>query len=84
VEQEIVMAVALYDEVHEAVPNRFKITVGLTSVDSKVEMNGVEIKGVTRVHFDMTGETIGHVKLEIIGEVVVEGEYVERRIAGTE
>lgn len=64
--------------------NRFKIIAGLDPADSKVELNGVELQGVTRVSFDLTGESPGHLKLEIVGEVVVEGEYVERKIAGTE
>lgn len=64
--------------------NRFKIVAGVNPADSKVEMNGVELKGVTRVSFDMRATVPGHVCLEIMGEMIVEGEYVLRKIAGTE
>lgn len=64
--------------------NRFKIIAGLNPSDSKVELNGVELQGVTRVSFDMRATTTGHVRLEIMGEMIVEGEYVQRKVAGTE
>ncbi|AMS41174.1 hypothetical protein [Aminobacter aminovorans] len=64
--------------------NTFKITVGSSPVTSSVELNGVRLDGVVRVAFDLDGRNKTFLKLEIMGEAVVEGEYVDRVIASTE
>lgn len=59
----------------------FRIKAGLTARDCQIEMDGKPISGVTRVAFELRGG--GHqttLKLEIVGEVLVEGELRDRDI----
>lgn len=60
--------------------NRFKIEVGETSRDSKIELNGQPLQGVCRVSFDLTADSLTLLKLEIIGEVLVDGEFQDDAI----
>ena len=59
--------------------NSFKIVVGQKSCDSHVILNGVQLTGVRRISFELDAASPeGSVlKLEIFGEAVVDGEYVE-------
>lgn len=65
--------------------NTFTIVVGKTPADSRVDLDGVELHGVRRVSFelDATQRDLSFIQLEIYGEAVVEGEYVERLIAAS-
>ncbi|TGP22308.1 MULTISPECIES: hypothetical protein [unclassified Mesorhizobium] len=65
--------------------NTFKIKVGETPALCSIEMNGAPLQGVTRVSFDLDGQRKPNVlRLEIIGEIQVEGEFHDRVIASTE
>ncbi|MER9814301.1 hypothetical protein [Mesorhizobium sp. M0129] len=60
--------------------NRFKIGVGETSRDCKIELNGQPLEGVCRVSFDLTANSPTMLKLEIIGEVLADGEFQDDAI----
>lgn len=65
--------------------NIFKIKVGGTPALCSIELNGEPLHGVTRVSFDLDGARKPNVlRLEIIGEIQVEGEFHDRVIASTE
>nr|WP_031248870.1 hypothetical protein [Mesorhizobium sp. LNHC220B00] len=67
--------------------NTFKIKVGDTPSQCTIEMNGVPLRGVTRVSFDIDGakrNAANFLRLEITGEVLVDGEFHDRIIASTE
>lgn len=63
----------------------FKIKAGLRARDCLIEMDGKPITGVTRVAFDLSGKS-GEttLKLEIIGEVLIDGEFRESDILTVE
>jgi hypothetical protein len=58
----------------------FKIKVGVSPNDCVVEMDGKPLQGVTRVSFDLAAKKLTILKLEIMGEVLVEGEFRESAI----
>ncbi len=53
----------------------FKIKAGLSANDSTIELDGRRLSGVTRVSFELAANKLTIVKLEIMGEVLVEGEF---------
>lgn len=59
--------------------NTFKIVVGKAPYDSHVFLNGVELEQVVRVSFDIDGRRpeASMLKIEIMGQAVVDGEFVE-------
>lgn len=57
-----------------------KIKAGLSSRDSKIELDGQELSGVKSISFELTAEGLTAVKLEIIGYLEVEGEFRESAI----
>jgi hypothetical protein len=61
-------------------PNRFRIEVGETTVDTMVTLNGEPIDGLTRVSFDLNPSSLTMVKLELIGTIEVDGEFREDAI----
>lgn len=58
----------------------FKIKAGLTAARSKVELDGRELKGVIRVAFELSAGGMTTLKLDIVGEVMIEGEFRESAI----
>jgi len=64
--------------------HKFRIIAGLVANGCRVEMDGVEITDVVRVSFDLAADRITVMKLEIIGEVIVEGEFQETSILKVE
>ena len=67
--------------------NLFKIKAGLSPAESVVELNGEALDGVVRVSFDFgVGAPRGPMllKLEIWGEVVVDGELREEAVLRVE
>lgn len=61
----------------------FKIVVGQNPQSSRVELNGQPLDGVRRVSFDLDAQQkhLTFLKLEIIGEIEVEGEFIEQPFA---
>lgn len=60
--------------------NSFKIVVGKTPSASHIFLNGVELTGVRRLSFELDGAASPDgslLKLELYGEAVLDGEYVE-------
>lgn len=56
--------------------NNFRIVVGERLHDCTVEMNGLPLKGVCRISFDLNADqTATMLHLEIMGEIFVEGEF---------
>ena len=60
--------------------NTFKIKAGLDAMGSSVELNGEKISGLRRVSFDLNADAKTVLRLEIYGEVFVEGEFREDAI----
>lgn len=59
--------------------HKFHITVGAPNPRlSKVTIDGQELRGVRRVSFDLTAKGSPVLRLEIMGEVVVDGEFRDR------
>ena len=58
--------------------NTFKIKSATSLKDCSVEMNGVELKAVRRVHFDMDAGRTTVLTLEIYGDIEVDGKFVEQ------
>lgn len=63
--------------------NQFKIRAALDPMASTVELNGEPLNGVVSVSFELAAKDrkATTVKLQIIGEVEVDGEFVEKPIA---
>ncbi|MER9056420.1 hypothetical protein [Mesorhizobium sp. M0910] len=56
--------------------NKFKIVVGKEPHTCSVEMNGLPVEGICRVSFDLSsGQKGTMLHLEIMGEILVEGEF---------
>jgi hypothetical protein len=55
--------------------NRFRIEVGEDTRNSKIELNGAPLEGVCRVSFDLNPNSLTKLTLDIIGEVIVAGEF---------
>lgn len=62
----------------------FKLKVGVTTNDCKVELDGKELTGVTRVSFELNANSLTTIKLEIMGEILMEGEFRESAILHVE
>jgi hypothetical protein len=58
----------------------FKIKAGLSADDSSIELDGKELTGVTRVSLELTAGGITTLRLDIMGQVLVEGEFRESAI----
>jgi hypothetical protein len=58
----------------------FKIKAGLASRDSKIELDGHELTDVVRVSFELSATGITTLKLDIVGAILVEGEFRESAI----
>jgi hypothetical protein len=58
----------------------FKIKAGLSARDSSVELDGREVPGVTRVSFELAADGVTTLRLDIMGEVLVEGQFRESAI----
>jgi hypothetical protein len=58
----------------------FKIKTGFSSSESTIELDGRELTGVTRVSFELAAGGVTTLKLDIMGEVLVEGEFRESAI----
>jgi hypothetical protein len=63
-----------------AMTHSFKIKTGLTTNDCSVEMDGIRLEGVCKVSFELSANDLTIVKLEIMGEILVEGEFQEMAI----
>lgn len=63
--------------------NQFKIRAGEVPGDCSIELNGQPLYGVRQISFelDASRNEPTFLKLEIIGEVLIEGAYVGRPIA---
>ena len=61
----------------------FRIVVGENPQSTQIELNGKPLHGVRRVSFDLNAgqRDLSFIKLEIMGEALVEGEFVEQPIA---
>lgn len=66
--------------------HKFRIVAGPLARNSSIEMDGAPLHGVRRVSFDLSAEGGGFtvVKLEIIGEVEVDGEFHESAMIGVD
>jgi hypothetical protein len=60
--------------------HEFKIRAGLCCHDSKIELDGVELTGVTRVSFELKANGLTTLNLDIMGQILVEGEFRESAI----
>lgn len=58
----------------------FKIKIGETTGDAKVELDGQKLKSVRRVSFVLNPNDLSVVMLEIMGEIEVDGEFKESAI----
>lgn len=59
----------------------FKIIVDEVPSRSQVLLNDVPIAGVRRVSFDLDAQSMPFMRLEVYGEAIVEGEFVEQQMA---
>jgi membrane-associated protease RseP (regulator of RpoE activity) len=58
----------------------FKIKTGISPHDAVVEMDGKPISGLTRLSFEMKAGAGTVLKLEMFGEILIEGEFRENEI----
>lgn len=58
--------------------NTFKINAPLDAEKAYVELNGKRLEGVRSVSFNLGADRITTVELSVIGEVVVNGEFLEK------
>jgi hypothetical protein len=61
-------------------PHSFKIKVGETPFDAKIELDGRELTGVRRLSFELNPNDLSVLMLEIIGEIEVEGQFKDAAI----
>lgn len=62
---------------------KIEITVGTSLSKSGIKIDGVPLKGVRRVSFDLDGAKRGEMPfltLEVYGEALVEGEFREEEM----
>jgi hypothetical protein len=62
----------------------FAIKAGPNPCDCEIEMDGKKLVGVTRVSLDLVGGSPTLLKLEIMGEIRVEGGFKESAIIKVE
>ena len=62
----------------------FKIKAGIDARDSSIEIDGRPLEGVRRVVFELAAGELTTLKLEVMGEVVVDGEFRESAILSVE
>lgn len=60
--------------------HQFRIKASLDSRESVVELDGKPLEGVVRVSFDLSANDITTLKLEIVGEVIVDGVFEETAV----
>lgn len=60
--------------------HRFVIKAPVNPNEASIELDGRPLYGVVRVHFDYGVDGLTTLRLDIIGEVVVEGEFRESAI----
>lgn len=58
----------------------FKIKTGIGAFDTEVEMDGKPMNGLTRLSFEIRAGSPTALKLEIFGEVLVDGVFCETEI----
>ena len=73
-----------YNGVAMADPHQFKIVVGPTPITSSVEIDGVPLRGMRRVSFELDAGEVPFMRLDIFGEALVEGHYVESEVLAIE
>ena len=60
--------------------HQFRNTANPMSNDSSFEIDGVPLRGVSRVSFDLHPSGIPILRLEVIGRVVVDGKFRQSAI----
>ena len=60
--------------------HKFEIKAPVNSMEASITLDGKPLDGVVRVSFDLNAEGPTILKLEIIGEVIVDGEFRESAI----
>lgn len=58
----------------------FKIKTGLDAFDTVVEMDGKPVSGLTRLSFEIKAGSPTILRLEMYGEILVDGEFRETEI----
>ena len=58
----------------------FKIRAGIAPADCSIEIDGKPLMGVTKIHFDLIANNLTRLRLEIVGEIEVEGEFRDSAI----
>lgn len=58
----------------------FKIRVGTSTYDAKIEMDGKELTGVRRVSFELNPNDLSVLMLEVFGFIEVDGEFKDSSI----
>ncbi len=60
--------------------HKFVIHAPLDRGKRSIELDGVRMKGVSRVSFDLTARGVPTLRLEISGEVLIDGEFQDSAI----